>query len=203
MIDKQTLLAWRAEFLEELQDLLGKRDDSYVLGDIGMCALSDQGPHTGFRDENTRVVDLYLSQAALSREDRGVSARSQIADLCVHLIDPCFPPGTNVLEVGIAVWYGFQKMREVLPLSEIDVDNSKVEPLAAFHLVNPYMEAGYLLTKVKLLRDEGSRIGNITKADLLRVADRVTTEDSEKLVRRYDPGKIEEKRTVLDCQVLD
>ena len=94
-------------------------------------------------------------------------------------------------------------MREVLPLSEIDVDNSKVEPLAAFHLVNPYMEASYLLTKVKLLRDEGSRIGNITKADLLRVADRVTTEDAEKLVRRYDPGKIEEKRTVLDCQVLD
>ena len=173
------LLSLRAAFLEELEELLGARDQSHSLGEIGFI---NGVPHI-FRNDATNCIDIMLGHNAIVRKqtnknDHGNLAKWQLAHECLHLLDPYFPPPTNVLEEGLACWFQNRK---------VDGNGFGSNPsyARAERLVALFMEGNYLPGKLRILRQGGVRIGDVTSEQLQREACRIPPNVADMLTEKF------------------
>lgn len=177
VIDQAQLLAWRDEFLKELESWLDPRDPNYDLGDV---VQSPTGHPNIFHDFSKKAIDIRLTEYALTGAQGGLLAKWQIAHECVHLIDPNFSPPTNVLEEGIATWY---QNRKIYPARI----GSTPLYLAAEALVSQYLDSGYLQVKIREMRRRGLRIGRFTVDELVQNAPVIDKVTAFRLAESFDP----------------
>ena len=171
---RRHLLILREEYLRELTDLLGPRDDSYILCEN--IREVDGNPTTWFpHSYQAREVEIHLSRDAVEHGDCDW-ARWQLAHECVHLLDPGVPP-TIVLEEGIAVWYQHRKS----PWRADNPDPPYVEALA---LVEPWM--GTLPEAIKHVRARGIQMRHMTSTDLAEGCPGLSAHTTRELTRRFD-----------------
>ena len=167
-VDNETipeLIPLRGKFLEELENLFGPRDKNFDLGEI---IFKEKPPPCTFLRSNTNIVDIHLTNKDL--------LEWQLAHECVHLLDPYFPPPTNFLEEGIATWFQTEKRED---------HSSDRLYIQAEKLVSPLMENGYLPNRLKSIRKNNCRIGEITKKILRQEAPEIDGETAEKLTKRF------------------
>lgn len=182
MIDKSTLVRWRQEFLEELEGILGPRDKAFALGDIAGHPPGTDVPEIYLRPDG-RTVDIRLGANAMTGMHGGRLAKWQLAHECVHLIDPHFPPPTNVMEEGIATWFQNRKVEE--QCTKFFMQFGGIAYAAAERLVAPRMNDGYLPERLRLLRQSGGRIGRVTSDDLMGDATRIERTTAMALTARF------------------
>ena len=186
------LILLRDDLIKELEDLFGPRDSSFHLGSI---YSKDKGPPRIFRPEGTNIVDIHLTEDAFRKNDKN-RVNWQLAHECVHLLDPSFPPQsfhkwtrilqcmrllgpsplTNYLEEGIAVWFQNKKY-EKCPL---DKDYALAEKL-----VSRFMDNRCLPRQLKSIRENGTRIGDVKKEQLMREPCMIDAETAEKLTKKF------------------
>ena len=182
MIDKSTLMRWRQEFLEELERILGPRDEGFALGDIVRHPLGTNAPEIYCRPDR-RTVDVRIGTYAMSGAYDGHLAKWQLAHECVHLIDPNFCPPTNVMEEGMATWFQNRKVEEPFVTVFTQFGGSAYD--AAERLVAPLMNDGYLPERLRLLRQNGARIGRVTSDELMGDATRIEHPAAMALTARF------------------
>ena len=181
-VDNETipeLIPLRGKFLEELENLFGPRDRNFDLGEI---IFKKEGfPMTYKPDRNANIVDIHLTNKDL--------LEWQLAHECVHLLDPYFPPPTNFLEEGIATWFQTEKRED---------HSSDRLYIQAEKLVSPLMENGYLPNRLKSIRKNNCRIGEITKEILRQEAPEIDDKTAEELTKKFPIPKPPHKVT-LGC----
>ena len=171
---RRHLLTLRDEYLREMENLLGPRDDRYIL--LADIREVDGGPTTWFpHGYKASEVEVHLSREAVEHTDCDW-ARWQLAHECVHLLDPGVPP-TIVLEEGIAVWYQNRKS----PWRPGNPDPSYREALA---LVEPLIEV--LPEAIKHVRARGIQMRHMTSTDLENDCPELSAHTTMELTRRFD-----------------
>ena len=97
----------RDRYIEILEELLGERDQNFLIGSIAESTHQEDVPQTyfplGFRTDGGCVVDIQISSFPW-RVRSPSQGTWQVAHECVHIMDPG-EAETNVLEEGLATWF--------------------------------------------------------------------------------------------------
>ena len=165
----------RAKYLNCAEDIFGPMRSGWKPSD--KVGIRECNPNV-FLLKGTKEVAIQLTRNALEDWQNGCHwrARGQLAHECIHLLDPNFPPPTNVLEEGLATWFE----TKIEPKFRSD----KQSYIHALALISDLMKDGYLQEEIKNLRAVGTRIRDIVWEDL--VSDRIDHETAKALTRDFE-----------------
>jgi len=168
----EKLLSAHSEYMRELEERFGPRDQSYEF--VGIQAVG-KVPHIYFpKGRKIKKVEIRLADAARRSFEL---AKWQLAHECVHLLDPGARP-TVVLEEGLAVWFQECKVHgQGLGLHDTMYACAKA-------LVMEHLEE--LLDGVKSIRRHGHRLSDVSYEILEQHVPGLSPHMIEALSRRAD-----------------
>ena len=163
---------WRDDFLKEIEDRFGNRNQTFKLGGI---YYANWGPRAY---AHNNIVNIALGNNVIKNDYlQDNIAKWQLAHETIHLLDPINDKNmANILEEGLATWYQNEKIKWIGL-----TDNKYIE---AEKLFKRNLDA--LIPKILHLRKRGVSLKNITKQQLLESPNRLASEDdAEELTKKF------------------